>query len=231
MQLIFDHSQEIATNIRTFWFQPQQSFNFIAGQYIRLYLPHDQPDQRGCRRWFSVSASPTEKMLAITTKFSGPDSSTFKQTLCRLRSGHVVTVDPPLGDFVLPIQPEIPLLFVAFGVGVTPFRSIAKYLADTKEQRSIKFIYAVTSPAEVIFYELFEQVFDQTTLVVDNASSSWTGPTGSVTAKRVLDLGQPTENTLIYSSGPKSLITTIEREYQRLGIARHRLVSDLFAGY
>src|SRR5690348_14324223 len=144
MNVVFDHSEPTAANIRTFWFKPERPVQYTAGQFTELYLPHDNADNRGQRRWFTVSSSPTDAMLSITTKYAGDQSSTFKKTLFSLKDGTPLKLADPMGDFVLPKDKTIPLVFVAGGIGVTPMHSMIKYLNDTHEKRTIHLIYAVT---------------------------------------------------------------------------------------
>ena len=69
MQIILDHTEDIAENIKTFWFVPKKPMDYIAGQFIEMTLPHDHPDERGQKHWFTLSSSPTEPLISITNKF------------------------------------------------------------------------------------------------------------------------------------------------------------------
>src|SRR5690349_12906121 len=123
MNVIFDHAEDTADHIKTFWFKPEKPVKYTAGQFTEIYLPHDNADNRGQRRWFTVSSSPTDPMVSITTKFATEHGSTFKQTLAALKPGTPLKLADPMGDFVLPKDPSIPLIFVAGGIGVTPMHS------------------------------------------------------------------------------------------------------------
>jgi hypothetical protein len=50
MRVTFDHREDVAVGMQTFWFQPEQPIRYIAGQFTELSLPHDDPDDRGLRR-------------------------------------------------------------------------------------------------------------------------------------------------------------------------------------
>src|SRR5882724_4223783 len=101
MKVTFDHSQDEAANIRTFFFRPEKPMHYTAGQYTQLHLPHVRPDDRGQKRWFTLSSSPTEELLTITTKFAGDKSSSFKKALSKLQPGTELTMAEAMGDFVL----------------------------------------------------------------------------------------------------------------------------------
>jgi len=230
MKVTFDHSHEESATITTFWFKPEKPVDFIAGQFIELYLPHVQVDDRGIKRWFTVSSSPTDDMLSITTKFSEPSSS-FKDALRALEPGTVVDMDPPMGDFVLPQDPTIPLVFVAGGMGVTPYHSIFKWLHDTEETRQIKFIYAVKTEDDIIFQETFDDAGIHATIVVTEPSDAWGGERGHLTADHILKLTEPDERTLIYLAGPEPMIEDLQKGLVAEKFPRNRIVTDFFPNY
>jgi ferredoxin-NADP reductase len=40
MNITLDHVEDIAANIKTFWFKPDQKVRYLAGQFIEMTLPH-----------------------------------------------------------------------------------------------------------------------------------------------------------------------------------------------
>lgn len=62
MQVVFDHSKDEAANITTFFFRPEKPVQYTAGQFIELTIPHENPDDRGQKRWFTLSSSPTDEV-------------------------------------------------------------------------------------------------------------------------------------------------------------------------
>src|SRR5579884_245909 len=151
MKVVLDHSQAEADNIRTFFFKPEIPVQFTAGQYAEWSLPHPHADKRGAKRWFTISSSPNEPLLSITTKLDAEKGSSFKKRLFQLQPGYEATLNGPFGDFVLPKLIQTPLIFVAGGIGITPFHSMLQWLAETNETRPIKLLYAVRSEDEIIF--------------------------------------------------------------------------------
>src|SRR4051812_20265352 len=112
MNVTLERIEELRPHIRTYYFKAGQPVHYTAGQYIDLRVPHDNPDDRGESRQFTLSSSPTEQLLAITTKLAAGRSSTFKQALWALQPGAVLQMSEPIGDFVLPKDPSIPLIFI-----------------------------------------------------------------------------------------------------------------------
>ena len=232
MQVIFDHSEPEADNIRTFYFKPEQPVSYTAGQFTELTLPHESPDDRGMRRWFTLSSAPAGEFLTITTKYAGDDkSSSFKKALFGLKPGIELRMDEPMGDFVLPKLVQTPLIFVAGGIGVTPFHSIFSWLAETNETRPIRFLYGVRSEDEIIFQPTFERANQHATIVVSDPSPAWGGERGRLNAELILGLEKPSDDTLIYISGPEPMVEDLVKELRTAGVDKRQLVTDDFPNY
>jgi len=231
MKAVFDHAEERASNIISFFFKPEQPLQYTAGQYTRLTIDHPDPDDRGIRRWFTISASPTEPLPFITTKFAAEKGSSFKEALRKLEPGTEVDMASPIGDFVLPKLAQTPLIFVAGGIGITPFRSMFRWLADTGESRDIKFIYGVRSEDEIVFQQDMDDAGVHATIVVGEPSPAWGGERGKLTAEMITGLGEPTDDTLIYLSGPEPMIEALVEDLKKQGIKDDQLVTDFFPGY
>lgn len=231
MKATLDHIHREADNIKSFWFKTEKPIDHIAGQYIEMTIAHDHPDERGIRHWFTLSSSPTDApLVSITTKFA-EKSSTFKSHLHKLKPGNNVEMSEPMGDFVLPKDSSIPLVFVAGGIGITPFHSIIKWLSDTKQERDITFIYAVSNEHEEVLQDLFENYGLKRIIVINQPRGTWDGEKGRLSGQRILDLAQPKSDALIYISGPEPMVEALESDLKKLGIKEDRLVGDFFPGY
>ena len=205
---------------------------YTAGQFTELTIRHPKPDGRGTSRWFTLSSSPTDELWSITTKYAGDDaSSSFKKALFALEPGSEVTLAEPMGDFVLPKLVQTPLIFVAGGIGITPIHSMLQWLAATNEQRPINLLYGVHSEDEIIFQETFERAGVHATIIVEDPTAAWGGERGRLTAELILGLGEPTEDGLIYVSGPEAMVQSLHRDLKAVGIPRANLVSDEFPNY
>jgi ferredoxin-NADP reductase len=220
-----------AANIKTFCFTPERAVQYTPGQYAEWTLKHPRPDNRGVKRWFTLSSSPTEDHISITTKFNDKKSSSFKKALFGLKPGDEILVSDPMGDFVLPKLIQTPLIFVAGGIGITPFRSMLTWLSATGETRPIKLLYAVRGEDEIIFQETFDKANIHATIVVSDPSPAWGGERGRLSAELILGLGQPPEDGLVYVSGPEPMVEILEKDLKRAGLAKHQFVGDFFPNY
>lgn len=232
MRAVLADSTEETPIIRTFYFQPAKPLRYTAGQFIELTLDHDLPDERGSKRWFTLSSSPTQQLLSITTKYAGDErSSTFKKALFGLQAGDSVDISEPMGDFVLPRDVSVPLVFVAGGIGITPIHSMLQWLADSGENRQLRLMYGVASEEEIIFQETIKKAGVPATLVVSKPSAAWGGERGRLSAEIILGVEAPTPDTLLYLSGPEQMIENLSTALTKHGIKPRQIVTDKFPGY
>ncbi|MDZ7786135.1 MAG: FAD-dependent oxidoreductase [Candidatus Saccharibacteria bacterium] len=217
MKMKFLGSRKVAEQAHSFRFEKSAGFTYMAGQFVELTLPHDNPDDRGTKRWFTLSSSPTEDHLAVTTKiFQKP--STFKAALSSLTPGDKVEISQPMGDFVLPRNQRRPVLFVAGGIGVTPYRSMCQFLRDKHEDRRVTLLYAAKNEADFAFLDLFEE----TTRLEKHMGAL----DADVIKARAEAMGDPS----VYISGPEPLV---EKLYDQLkdDFSQTRLLRDYFPNY
>lgn len=226
-----DHTKDEADNIRTFFFRPERPVQYTAGQFAEWTLKHPDPDRRGAKRWFTISSSPTEELVSITTKYAGDKGSTFKRALFEMQPGDELLMSDPMGDFVLPKLIQTPLVFVAGGIGITPYHSILAWLAATKEERPIQLIYGVNNEDEIIFQDAFEKAGVHATIVVSNPSDAWGGERGRLTAEMIMGLAKPSEDALVYVSGPEPMVETLEKGLKKAGLGKNQFVGDFFPNY
>jgi ferredoxin-NADP reductase len=231
VKAILDHVEDAATNIRTFWFKPEKPMRYVAGQFTELYLPHPNTDNRGDKHWFTISSSPTQGLVAITSRFASDRSSTFKKTLWQLQPGTVVTLAEPMGDFVLPKDQSIPLLFAASGIGITPVHSIVRQLHDNNETRDITLLYGVRNADDLAFKSLFESAAISFVPIVKQRQASWYGEAGSLDSARILQSLAGKKNPLVYLSGPEIWAEKTVAELAQAGVPTENLITDYFHGY
>jgi glycine betaine catabolism B len=220
MNVTLDHVEDIASHIKTFWFKPEYPVRYEAGQFIELTFHHDNPDERGVRRWFTLSSSPTDELLSVTTKLADKPSS-FKQHLFALKTGDSIIMSDTMGDFVLPKDKTVPLIFVAGGIGVTPIHSMVKYLHDTNQQRITHLLYAAHSTDEIAFKDLFDSAVSKSQYITDKQLSS----------QDILSVTKQYSNPIVYLSGPEEMVEVFFAELREAGVPGSRLVTDYFPGY
>jgi ferredoxin-NADP reductase len=231
MRAVFDHFDEESGDIRTFWFKPAHELRYTAGQFTELTLKHPKADNRGQKRWFTLSSAPGGDLVSITTRHARDHGSSFKAALWALQPGHEVELAEAMGDFVLPKLIQTPIVFVAGGIGITPMHSMAAWLSQVHEDRPIHLLWNVTREEDIIFTTTFSAVNIDPTIVVSEPSSSWGGVRGRLDAEKILGLEPLSEDTLIYLSGPEPMLEALAKDLAAHEVAKRQIVTDYFPGY
>jgi ferredoxin-NADP reductase/Na+-translocating ferredoxin:NAD+ oxidoreductase RnfD subunit len=228
-----------AKNIYSFWFEPIKKINFIPGQFLEWTLAHDKHDNRGVRRWFTITASPTEDKIMLTTKLA-EKSSTFKSALNSLAPGDEIVISDPDGEFILPSDPNKKLVFIAGGIGITPYRSIVKYLLDTNQSRDIILMYSARSTDEFTFKDLWEEAQKKFGLKPVYVATDEKGPpasqaralrAGYINPEMIKQEVPDWTDRLFYVSGPEPMVEAFEKMLLNMGIADKNIIRDYFPGY
>jgi ferredoxin-NADP reductase len=137
----------------------------------------------------------------------------------------------PMGDFVLPKDILRPLVFVAGGIGITPIRSMIKWLFDSQQHRTIHLLYAAQTVDDLAFRKLFNDYGLPTDLVLQSPPLKWEEYSGKLDGNQVLELAPDVDDKLYYLSGPEPMVETLEKELIDLGVNKQRIVGDFFPNY
>ncbi|MBN1298724.1 MAG: FAD-dependent oxidoreductase, partial [Actinobacteria bacterium] len=227
MILTFIEKIERTSDCFSFFFQPPKKLEWIAGQYMQFTLAHDEPDDRGVSRFFTISSAPHEEIIMITTRFAGHTSSTFKKALMSLERGQNISAFEPQGEFVLNDKDKN-YIFVAGGIGITPFRSI---LADLEYKKmsgkvQIQLLYS-NRDNEIVFKD-----------EIDNLAVSYNSfKVRYIIYPEICDIGLIRvavpfyREKTYYISGPPGLVKSVEEQLLADGIRQEEIMLDYFPGY
>jgi glycine betaine catabolism B len=229
-------SRRESPSAMTFLFSTQGTgFEYRSNQAIRLALP-GVDDPWGPVRSFSLSSSPTEVgHISVTCKIS---DTPFKQALARLQPGETAEVIGPLGAFLL--DPERPSVFLAGGIGITPFRGMFRYAADTGDRQERRLLYSARVPEEFVFRsELDEfarscpQLQVQYTVTRSGGSKSdWTGRMGRITPEWIREVASPLDHPKFYVAGlPEMVEEMVKLLVGRFGVSDDDIDYEVFRGF
>jgi len=226
----------LTSDVYEFVFSVPRRFAFIPGQYMEWTLAHPNTDSRGNRRYFTIASSPTERILRLGVKFNR-DSSTYKKALLALGKDTDIVAAQLAGDFVLPEDTQQRVVLMAGGIGITPFRSMIKYLLDTRQRRPITLFYTAATVNDFAYKDVFDRAqFDlgikTIYSVTDTGSqpSGWSGQLGRINPQMIKSAVPDYRNCLFYISGPKGMVDTLKDMLNRLGVAGFQIKTDYFAG-
>jgi ferredoxin-NADP reductase len=234
IRLEFVSSTEIAPSIFTLVFKPLKKVRFSAGQYIELTLPHPHADTRGVRRMFSIASRPGGEYIELGL-VKAERSSTFKSALLALKTGAVVRATQVGGSFVLPRSTTQPIVMIAGGIGITPFRSMIDDALARGEKRQILLFYAVRTEDALVYGALLNRARQELALkiipIVAEPGDTWTGEKGMLNTTVIERYVADVNNQTYYISGPNVMVQAIRGQLRAKGISPARIKTDYFSGY
>ncbi len=219
---------KLTDDIYDFIFTTKTKLNFRSGQYLEWTLGYPHVDSRGNRRYFTIASSPTEDELRIGVKFPEDKTSGFKKEMLGLKIGSRITASQLAGDFTLPKDMKQKLVFIAGGIGVTPFRSIIKYLMDTSEKREIILIYSDKTKDMMVYKNIFEEAIKKLGTKVIYYESEKSGHiTSEFIKKEIPDF----KTRKFYLSGSHGMVTGFEEVLHDLKLPKKQIKIDYFPGF
>lgn len=238
MNLKLIHKEKISKDSWELIFEKPEGFIYEPGQFLEIILNHENSDDRGVKRWFTMSSSPTEGDLMIATRYVDKHSS-FKEALLNLETGDTIEAKGPMGSFIMPTDMGRKLIWIAGGIGITPFRSQMKFILDNQEQRDITLIYSNRTIEDVCFNEIWKEAetqlenFHFTQTLVDEVPSNWTGERGVIDEamlKRVLN-NYDLKKCEFFVSGPEPMVEAFKPMLNSFGINDDSIHQDWFPNY
>lgn len=234
--------KKIASNPDTisFLFAPEGDLYFKPGQFLRYHIPSLSPDERGENRFFSIAAAPFERVIRLTTKFIS-DGSTFKQDLRKLIPGDSVEAFGPSGSFTLEDSGKN-YVFIAGGLGITPFRSILLNLNQSGEPLNITLLYA-NRTKDVIFKDELEDLakrhpefrifyfISEEPVQNQQISENVKIIRGKIDENVMNSSLLPFHSSLFYISGPEPMVQSFEKILENIGVPKENIKRDEFPGY
>lgn len=226
--------QAVSTNIFLFSFAKPANFIWTPGQYLEWTLPHPKTDSRGNRRFFSLASSP-QGDVKILVKIADRPSS-FKKSLVLLDKGDKIIASRLAGDFILPKNLSNPLVFMAGGVGIAPFKAMIDYILEQKLKVNIVLLYANRLKEDILFKDIFAKAQEQGVKTVYTLTSSpdnknWQGRVGRINQEMIKEEVPDYLARSFYISGPQLLVESYKDLLLKMGIPRNKIITDYFSGY
>ncbi len=199
--------------------------HFIPGQFITVYFPDMQTPEG---KAYSLSSTLAEPTLAITVKALG----TFSNRLCSMRVGDFFIGSDPYGFFYSEKE-KTPLVMLAIGIGVAPFRSLIQHALSKEVERELVLCYGNRTAPEVIFKEEFEEWSDRypnfcVTHFISREDLPPPVERGRMTAARVLASIKASPDAEFMLCGSIAFVRDMWRGLRELGIREERIYTEAF---
>jgi ferredoxin-NADP reductase/nitrite reductase/ring-hydroxylating ferredoxin subunit len=220
--------------------------DYTAGQFAFFDIGGVENDPKGPIRHFTISSSPTENFIMFTTRIR---DSPYKKRLSILEHGTRVHVRGPEGQFVLHDDHSKPAVFLSGGIGVTPFRSMIKYVTDKQLPLKIVMFDSNRNPDNILFKKEFDDwtALNKNLKIIytvsedthdDNDQSNvrniWKGEHGRINKTMILKYldNSLLDNSIFYICGPPSMLKAMQSLLQEeLKISKEKIKVEEFTGY
>ena len=215
---------KVSAQVYDFVFQSNRRLAFAPGQYMEWTLAHKKIDRRGNRRSFTIASSPTEEEVHLGVKFYEPSSS-YKKALIAMKPGDKIAASGLVGSFTLPHDMQRKLVFIAGGIGITPFRSMLKYALDKEEARDVTVFYALNTAQEAAYKDVLRAAQLGGAKIVPIIAPNL------LDAAKIRQQVPDFEERLFYLSGPNGMVEAYKKLLSSMDIKAHNIVTDYFSGY
>ena len=229
--------EETAEGTMAFHFVKPAGFEFKAGQSMNVALINPpETDAKGNARVFSIASAPSEASLMIATRMR---DTAFKRVLKTMQAGTKLRIRGPAGKFVLEENDRKPAVFLAGGIGITPFLSMLKQAAIDRLGRKLHLFYSNRRPEDTAFLIELQQLqernpnyrFVGTMTEMEKSLQHWNGELGFINknmmARYIDDISAP----IYYVAGPPAMTEAMQNMLRGAGIAQADIRTDEFFGY
>jgi ferredoxin-NADP reductase len=227
-------TREVAQGTLLALFEVDDYPDYRPGAYFWVELPdRGHHDEKGLRRHITLVTSPTEKgVVGLATRLR---DSAFKRTLAELQPGDEVQVEEPKGSFLLPEDNDVDYVFVAGGIGITPFRSMLRYVADTGEPYRVTLVYSNRDRSSTPFLdelaELEQRVPGLRVVPTMTDDEAWEGERRRVDPAMLADVLGGLEGRRFLVAGPPDMAEGVAASLRESGVPEERVLADRFSGY
>jgi ferredoxin-NADP reductase len=230
-------TEEVAEKTAAFSFELSEPLGFVPGQTCDITLPRPKyQDAQGSSRTFSIASSPGDMPgILVATRMTG---SAFKRSLFEAEPGEEVDVDGPYGSFTLHRNPQRPAVFLAGGIGITPFRSIIKDALERQLAHELTLFYSNHTSRDAAFAqelrtwaEASERFRLIATLTRPDASQPHGFTAGRFNGGSLTPHLVDRLNAVYYIAGPGGFVKGMLRVLDEIGVDPDEIRSEEFPGY
>jgi len=229
--------EEVAEGTMAFHLEKPGGFQFKAGQYVDVTLINPpETDSQGIIRTFSIANAPYENELLVATRMR---NSAFKRVLATTPLNTELKLEGPMGSFTLHKNTAKAAVFLAGGIGITPFLSILRQAAKENLPHLLYLFYSNRRPEDTAFLGHLEDlaksnahfIFVPSMSEMGKSKREWKGERGFINremlAKHFCDLKGP----IYYIAGPPAMVAAMREMLMKAGVDEDDIRTEEFAGY
>jgi ferredoxin-NADP reductase len=195
-----------------------------------------ETDAKGNARTFSIVSAPYETDLVIATRMR---DTAFKRVLKSMPAGGRVSLRGPAGKFTLDATDARPAVFLAGGIGITPFVSLLRHAEQSRLARDLRLFYSNRRPEDAPFLDELTALpqrnpryrFVGTMVEMDKSDRPWKGETGFLDRAMLERHLKSLAGNVYYIAGPPGLVEAMQKMLVTAGVAAEAIHTDEFFGY
>jgi len=227
-------SEEVADGTMAFHFDKPDGFRFKPGQAIDLIL--DGLPAGDERHTFSIASAPGQDELVVATRMR---DSAFKRALRGLAAGAPVKVEGPSGSLTLHGDAARAAVFIAGGIGITPFMSMLRHAAAEPSARQFTLIYSNRRPEDAAFLDELGKLAQSqgnfrlaaTMTQPGKSARQWDGARGQIDGARIREVCGGLAAPVYYLAGPPAMVEGMREVLNEAGVSDDDIRSEEFFGY
>jgi ferredoxin-NADP reductase len=229
--------EEVAEGTMAVHFEKPSGFKFKAGQSADVTLT-DPPetDAEGNTRTFSIASPPFEDELVFTTRMR---DTAFKRSLKKVPLATAVQIGSATGSFTLHKNPAKPAVFLAGGIGITPFLSIVRQADRDRLPHRLYVFYSNRRPEDAPFLDTLQNLEKTnphfhlicTMTEMSKSKKEWKGEVVPIDQEMLSRHLATLQGPIYYSAGPPAMVAGMKKMLVSAGIDEDDIRTEDFAGY
>jgi ferredoxin-NADP reductase len=218
--------------VRTIDFDVPDWAGHQAGQHVDIRLTAD--DGYVAERSYSIASAPGEPLQLTVERLEDGEVSPYLTE--ELRPGDEIEIRGPIGGYFVwdGDDPSTPLLLVAGGSGVVPFRSMLRHRARISSNVPVRLLYSAKALPDVIYRTELEQAGDGAEVIYTltrQQPPGWAGHSGRVNAALLTEVAWPPgRRPLAFVCGPTAFVEIVAGELVSLGYPPDRVKTERYGG-
>ncbi len=229
--------ETVAEGTMAFHFARPEGFRFTAGNAVNVTLVDPpQTDGKGSTRTFSIVSAPAENSVTFATRMR---DSAFKRVLKNAPAGTPARLAEPGGEFTLDPADPRPAVFLAGGIGITPFVSMSRHAANERLARPIWLFFSNRRPEDAPFLDELMALERRnpsyrcvaTMTDMEKSARPWSGERGFVDQAMLQRHLGNLSTAVYYIAGPPAMVEAMQQMLTAAGVGADAVLTDEFYGY